>query len=246
MTEQPQNILLLTAMQPEMLPILKALNLTTRCINQTTPLNNLIHLTPAVIGVGQTHAFSNTSKLIEQHAPDLVLLLGISGALDPELETGDLLIPDSFINDHNDPVILRPAIEHLHFFPNLLKLDAITETIEYTADTIISTPESKLHVYEHKLAHAANMESYAVAKAARATSTPFLILRAIADTADDHLLSESADWINSSTGKQKTIAAVTHLLFHPTHLPDLLYMQKTFNLATQTLASAIKHLLKPA
>ncbi|QQE11824.1 hypothetical protein JD969_20495 [Planctomycetota bacterium] len=242
MTDQPHNILLLTAMVSEMLPILQALDLSSRDIDKTSQLNEHFQITPSVVGVGTKFASEHTKKLIEKHAPDLIVLLGISGSLDPHLKSGDLVIPDSFITDNKDPVVLPEAARNKRVIQNFQTIDALKEAISITASQLVTTPEYKLHLYEHKLAQIVDMESYPVARSAREYSIPAIVIRSISDTSDDHLLPEASNWVDQKTGNQKPIAAFFHLLTHPTVLPEMLYMKKTFEIATQSLAIAAKQL----
>lgn len=57
-----------------------------------------------VVGVGKERAQKNVRNLIEKQHPDLVISLGLVGAVIPELSVGDIFIPEKVV-DYNNPVI---------------------------------------------------------------------------------------------------------------------------------------------
>ena len=240
--QKKKKILLLTALKAELLPILKKLSLFTKSIGNLNSFQDC-QLIPSVIGVGPENARTQTARLIKKYTPDIIVLAGISGGLAPDLESGNIIIPKTLIKLGSHAITLQrhPAIQT--FIQNQTENKINTDVITITTSDILANPERKLQVYEKHLAQAVDMESYDVVAVSNAKQVPIIVIRSISDTFEDHLLEDAFTWVNPSTGEQKAIRAVWHLLRNPSHLSDLLYMKKNFDIAISSLSNAVKNVL---
>lgn len=122
-------------------------------------------------------AYRAAIALIGQGAKALVSF-GIAGGLQPGLEPGTVLVPNSVI----DGPRAYPCHYALMEFLGGSTAKPITSGL-----TIAATAEAKSVIFRHSKAVAIDLESGAVARAASEHGLPFAILRAVADPAERNL-----------------------------------------------------------
>jgi adenosylhomocysteine nucleosidase len=131
------------------------------------------------IGMGLTRAEKSMSKFLALYKPDLVLQIGVSGALHPDLKIGDYVIPHTI---------------HAIGESGILCLDDINVTeseVEvkkghfWSSHHIIESASEKQHIQDKTQSIAVDMESYAVAKACLDAGIRYNSLRIISDLAND-------------------------------------------------------------
>ncbi|HEX6113131.1 MAG TPA: hypothetical protein VFZ10_12530 [Geminicoccaceae bacterium] len=137
----------------------------------------------AYSGGSAERARSEAQRLLAGGAAALVSF-GLAGGLAPELRTGELLLPEMVCSDGPVPwSVDRLWRERVHarlagggFAPKA--------GIIAGSDGIVATTADKRSLFEATGALAVDMESHAVAAVASAAKIPFLVLRALADPAD--------------------------------------------------------------
>jgi purine-nucleoside phosphorylase len=116
-------------------------------------------------------------------------MLGFAGAVDPELKTGDLVLSSRYYVESPGEDYLPPDPEMRQNaiiaaanagFP-VHHLDSIT------VDGIISTPSAKAALGEQYPVGIVGMEDYWLALTAQAAGVSFVSVRAVLDTAQQHL-----------------------------------------------------------
>ena len=150
--------------------------------------------------IGKVFATLTAATLIEKFGCDLLLFSGVAGAIDPDLNVGDLVIADGLCQHDLDIT----AFGHPHGYvpegkvciPTDVKLRDIAkevaakkglslkEGVIATGDQFVANVERKNWIARIFDAHALEMEGAAVAVVCNAMDIPFFILRAISDTAD--------------------------------------------------------------
>jgi len=150
--------------------------------------------------IGKVFASLTATILIEKFGCDRLLFSGVAGAIDPDLEIGDLVIADGLCQHDLDIT----AFGHPHgFVPegevciptdpylrNIAKEVAskkgiqLKEGIIATGDQFVADVERKNWIAKIFDAHALEMEGASVAVVCNALDVPFFILRAISDSAD--------------------------------------------------------------
>ena len=150
--------------------------------------------------IGKVFAAITATILIEKFGCDRLLFSGVAGAIDPDLEIGDLIIADGLCQHDLDIT----AFGHPHgFVPEgevCIPTDAylrevakgvaskkglpLKEGIIATGDQFVANVERKSWIAKVFDAHALEMEGASVAVVCNALEVPFFILRAISDSAD--------------------------------------------------------------
>ncbi len=150
--------------------------------------------------IGKVFAAITATILIEKFGCDRLLFSGVAGAIDPDLEIGDLIIADGLCQHDLDIT----AFGHPHgyvpegevciasdvYLRDIAKRIAaqkglpLKEGVIATGDQFVANHEKKSWIAEIFNAHALEMEGASVAVVCNALNIPFFILRAISDSAD--------------------------------------------------------------
>ena len=228
------NILILTAMDNEFNDCIKGQEVYSEIFskfNIETCLikNNNKNFFFAKTGVGPINASLVSSLLVEKFPIDLVVLLGLGGALDSELNLGDICLADSIIQ-HDAICFYDDKLEqmasgqlHLSLKENErenIKIEAskqINEEVStYLKGTgfkikqgdIVSGSEFSAGI-NRKLdlksrfpnAVMVEMEAAAIALVAKRAKIPFIVAKTVADTIKSSPSSEYSNFIQSNEKK---------------------------------------------
>ena len=125
-------------------------------------------------GIGLESAGSAAEAIIATIAPELVISAGVCGALVAELHVGDTIFP-AMVIDTGDGTEYRTAISKAPVGGT-----ALGRTVLASHTTIVGAAEKQRLAKAYR-AHAVDMESAAVARAAAGHSLPFLAIKSISD-----------------------------------------------------------------
>jgi adenosylhomocysteine nucleosidase len=180
-------------------------------------------------------AREQSAELIARGA-DCLVSFGIAGGLDPALKTGDLVIATG----------VRLAGQHWQaspgLFPQLAGLGRAGDVL--SSPTIAATPAEKARLWQNTGCVAVDQESDAVAAAATNAGIPFLVLRAICDTAQ-MTLPPAALLPLRPNGTPDFRRLLPHIARHPREIPSLMTLGTTnaaAHTALQRLASRLQAL----
>ena len=178
------------------------------------------------------NAYGGAVQLIADGAKAL-LSFGIAGGLDPNLPPGTLVLARAVIGPRGtrydcDPnwrgMVCSDARGHIDF----------TDGAIAGSDSPILGQAGKAKLFRGSGAVAVDMESHAVARAAKEKNVPFLALRAIADPAGRDV----PEWIMigvDSGGRTRIAPVLAKLLFRPWEIPRLLELAKDQKTALSAL-----------
>ena len=155
----------------------------------------------AKCGIGKVAAGICAQTMILRFAPTLLVHTGVAGTLTSTLSVTDVAIGEKAVQHDmdtsplGDPVGLISGINKIYFeadaraaalFLAIAKEDGVNAACGTIAsgDQFITSAEAKDRIVENFGAIACEMEGGAVAHAAYLNGTPFIILRAISDSAD--------------------------------------------------------------
>ena len=167
-------------------------------------------------GIGPEAARRAAEAIINLYAPVLVQSAGFAGALDSTLKVGTVLTPICVI-DAKDGSRIEAGVGHW-----------VLVSVDQPASV-----EQKAKLAEAYWAHAVDMESAAVARAAQAHDITFVGLKAISDEADFEM--PPIGRFIANDGKFRTGAFGVFLAFRPWLWPRVLRLAKNSNTATTAL-----------
>ncbi len=177
---------------------------TERTIGATTFASGKIggqDVTVACCGVGKVFAAICAQTMILAYAPDVIMNVGVAGALDPDLNICDLVIADR-VCQHDmdtsplgDPKGLISGVNQIYFScddtlcrritqaANSLGICAVTGTVA-SGDQFLALPADKARVRSEFSASVCEMEGGAIAQTCFVNQVPFCVLRSVSDGAN--------------------------------------------------------------
>lgn len=187
----------------------------------------------AYSGAGVGRARAAAQRLIGDGACGLVSF-GLAGGLDPDLAAGTLLLPEAVIvptgerlsADDDWLARLKTMVGHAGV---AFRTGAVAGS-----DRLLNTSGSKRVLFESRGALAVDMESHAAALAAGGAGLPFVVVRAIADPADQ-ALPEAARCALGDDGHVRPHAFAAALFRRPTDLAALLRLARQSRAGLRTL-----------
>ena len=177
----------------------------------------------AKCGVGKVFAAMCAEAMIIKYAPELIVNTGVGGALKKGISVTDILIADRLVQHDmdtsalGDPKGLISGINVVYFESDAraakiarsaadkLGIKNHTGTVA-SGDVFVSTAEQKERIVSEFSASVCEMEGAAIAHVAYVNKTPFAVIRAISDSADE---GSSMDYMKFLPIAAKCGAAIT-------------------------------------
>jgi adenosylhomocysteine nucleosidase len=156
---------------------------------------------------------------------------GLAGALAPDLKPGDLLLPEEVIAADHSCLATDPAWRQ-----RLMRLAGAGGRPDRLlgSDALVETPAAKAALHRSSRAIAVDMESHAVGLTARGAGLPFVVIRAVADPANQALPAAARGALDAE-GRVRAPAMAAALLRHPGDLPALLRLASQSGAGLRTL-----------
>jgi len=189
-------------------------------------------------GVGPTRSRLAAEALLGGGA-DALLSWGSAGGLVSNLPPGSLILPKSVIAaDQTSYSVdlawheylwnhLEGQMKHLHAGP-------LGEST-----VVLVHPEEKKALFRRTGAVAVDMESGTVAAAARKAGVPFIVVRAVADTADETIPQTILTAVDD-LGRVNSFKLMRGLVSRPAELFTLLRLARNFRAACASLATVVR------
>ena len=156
-------------------------------------------------GVGKVKAAACTQHLIDRFAVEAIISCGVAGAINPGLGVGDIVVSKRALQHDFNPggrkLLQKLRKRWLKADPTLMKLameagedlgfqGRIHQGSVLTGDQAIVSEEKRRWLWETFRGDCVEMEGAAVAKVCQLSNVPFLIVRAISDSATEEAESE--------------------------------------------------------
>ncbi|MEJ6952593.1 5'-methylthioadenosine/adenosylhomocysteine nucleosidase [Natronospora cellulosivora (SeqCode)] len=152
-------------------------------------------------GIGKVNAARCTQIMIDKYKPDSIINIGSAGALNPELEIGDVVISSSsiyhdvdltifghekgYLSDLDDRFIKadKKLIEQCKEVMGKIKNDTYNIMIGpiATGDQFHNDPDIKAELFEEFGAYCDDMEAAAIAHVCLLCEIPYVVIRSISD-----------------------------------------------------------------
>jgi adenosylhomocysteine nucleosidase len=188
-----------------------------------------------VTGVGPAAAAVGARRLLATGARAL-LSWGLAGALDPALAAGTVVLPREVISpegrlllttaDWRESVSMEIAASHVVSCGRLL-----------TCREPLGSTAAKALAFRQTGAVAADMESSAIAEVAAAERVPFLVVRAIVDTARDAVPEAALSATGAGRDRPRLGRLLANLVLTPGELPALIRLARRYRSASRALSA---------
>ena len=176
--------------------------------------------------------------------PTALLMLGVAGAVQSGLQTGDLVLSSRYYRQDSDtrPDFIEPD-------PGLWQWAlAATDSSDrravcadsLTVSELVTTADAKQDIHRRYPVAIVNMEDYWVAQAAREAGVPFISVRAVLDTAQQSLPGYLCRMAASPR------SAVAGAVAMPWRLPELFALWRRFGIAQRALTDFAENFLAQA
>lgn len=192
-----------------------------------------------VLGVGPDQAGAALVALLQEprNGLDGILVIGVAGAIDPELETGDLLLSDRYALQNGAAMGAGRAINPNEQMFKSAEQAALNISVPMfnggalTVDHLVAEIQEREEIRAQYQATSVNMEDYRAAEAAQKAGVPFLSVRVVLDTATQRLPGYLPG-LSKSPYK-----VLTHVLLMPWRIPAMLRLKKQLQLCQAVLTN---------
>lgn len=178
-----------------------------------------------VVGVGPERASAGTERLLAALRPTRVLVAGVAGAVQPDLEVGDLLVPDAVV-DGRSGATLRPHREVPVGGRPPPGRGGVLATVARFGDPV---PPGAVAV---------DMETAAVAAVCDAAGVPWDVRRTVSDARGD--VAPEVAGLVSPGGGVDGLALARLLVRRPAEVATLLRLAGRTRLAMRALVAAVE------
>ena len=222
-----RTVAYLAPMWSELRPLVRGMGLRrtglTGCLDAHEGVVGDARVVAARTGVGPARGHAAAASVIAAAGPDVVVLVGIAGGLDPDLAIGDLVVPDR-VEDATSGAVTRPIAP-----PQLTPRGTLL-----TTDGLLDPTELRTHVERGLLA--ADMEASGVGAACHEAGVSWSVIRAISDRMDDGLVDGSTMDMLRPDGTPDLRAVARTVLTRPRTVPRLIRLGRDMDLATKVAA----------
>ncbi len=192
-----------------------------------------------VIGVGPERSGSTLVTILQRKESNVdgVLVLGVAGGVDPDLETGDLLLADRYALQNGAAQGAGQAIRPDAGMFQSAQQAALNLSVpvfdggSLTVDHLVVDPQEREELRTQYQIHSVNMEDYRAAEAARQSGVPFLSVRVVLDTASQSLPGYLPGLARSP------YKVMTNVLLMPWRIPTMLRLKKQLHLCQAVLTN---------
>jgi len=199
-------------------------------------------------GVGRKRAKKSIKQILDYVLPDRIIIAGFAGAINPEVQVGDLLLTrDVYYAENDTNTFFNFDTDLTAFFSKTLKKETISHHIGtgVCCDKMVDNAEYKQALRKKYKADCVDMESYHIQKILQDKNIPIAMIRVISDKADESL---GVDFSKIPKGKWATRK---YFLAHPKEYRALRKLSKTamattniLNRANQVMISSISNYLR--
>ena len=182
-------------------------------------------------GVGEKVCRERVAKFLQDQQFDLLISTGFSGALNDELQVGDLLLAKNFstieLNNRRSSFSSQP----------------IHEADLLTVPALIDSNDERNNIARTSGATAVDMETEFIAGACAEHGIPLLSLRVITDTPREPFPAPPRVLFDIEQQRTRPLKLATFFLAHPNRVPRMIQFARRIALARKILASALVALI---
>ncbi len=181
------------------------------------------------LGVAGWRSAVALERLIDRHRPEMIVSAGFSGALQPGLGVGTIVVGENYTDSR--------IAEILPVLPNV-RTGAII-----TVDEILETVEKKKALGERSGALAGDMETGHIHRICHASCIPMVSIRCISDDLTQSMPVPGHILINPKTARPDPAAVFRYLFHHPAKTAGFAKLVAGARTAQHSLARALQEIL---
>ena len=216
-----------------------------RALNQCEVLSGRIGLcrvTVATTGDGARAAARGLEWLLDSEMPRALVVVGVAGALSPDLANGNVVICQQVRDDNGGvfdmdaELIARAKQFHSARVGSALSVGRIASTVEEKQDL--------WHEYGSLPSQVVDLESSSYVALARQRGIPCLVVRVVSDGPDESLPLDFNQFRNSDGGVDRR-RVLRQALRHPTLMPKLLRLRDRVHSSAVFLDRVVVGMIEP-
>lgn len=185
-----------------------------------------VAIVATMTGIGTASATAVTERLLEDHVVDHVIVVGVAGGLDPELEVGDMVVPEIVVDRPNDRSYRPTPIGGVVPFGTIVTSDEFNYA-QPILDTFLA--EGVL---------ALDMETGSVAAVCERRGVPWIAFRSMSDHQTKSPVDDAVLGLARPDGSANVPALIRYLAPKPWRIRHLSRLAKGSSLATRVAADA--------
>jgi nucleoside phosphorylase len=178
-------------------------------------------------GVGEKVCRQRVANFLRGQQFDLLISTGFAGALNDQLQVGDLLLAKNF-----STVELNNRRKSFSSLP-------IHEVDLLTVSALIDSSEKRLEIARASGAAAVDMETEFIARACADHGIPLLSLRVISDTLDEPFPAPTKVLFDIEQQRTRFLTLATFFLAHPNRVPRLVQFARRIARVRKILTGAL-------
>jgi nucleoside phosphorylase len=183
-------------------------------------------------GVGEKLCTQRVGKFLQKHQFDLLISTGFAGALNDELQPGDLLLAKNFSTiDLNERGLSFSALP-------------IHRADLSTVSALIDSRDERSRIARTSAAAAVDMETEFIARACAQYGVPLLSLRVITDTPRQPFPAPAQILFDIAKQRTRLGSLARFFVMHPQRIPSLVAFARRTTRARKILADAVFEVLR--
>jgi adenosylhomocysteine nucleosidase len=196
----------------------------------------------AVTGDGERNARVGIAALLAAVRLDRLIAIGVAGALSRDLAAGVLVVADRVVTEDGGEAFHADAPSSARAALQASARRGLVVTARRIADTVAEKQRLLAAAQAGSLVAVVDLESAAYAAAATRAALPFVVVRAVSDTADE-ALPALLNRCRDKGGAVRRGRVAFELLGDPGALPILLSLRQRVRLGAEALARATEAIL---
>ncbi len=193
-------------------------------------------------GEGAVAAEKGLSALLSDRNIEALLVVGVAGAISPDLAVGDLVVVDSVRDERGEISLPDPSL-----LQRALALETVVRGGVVSVDRIVVEASAKQALWQSVGGgpfQVVDLESATYARLAAGKGIPYVVLRAVSDAASESLPLDFNEF-RRPDGSINRGKVARHLIFHPQLVGPLKSLRTRLRECSVSMADGVEGILKP-